>query len=465
MKRSPSVLICTVVALSGTLALGLPPSAARSAWGGTGSHLVRSFGRAGHLIPPGSSSSRVAIDRHGRILVASGNRHALLVTRYGPQGRLDRGYGEGGQAEVSLERFVRRPDPEQEGGGSGVAEPSAIAVAPNGKVFVAGTIDTDLGGGTGGRSLLAALRPNGAIARGFAGPHDANPFPGQRELELTVHAIVPRAGKLLLAGQSGSKVIVDRLEADSRFDPTFGVGRRPGQVALPPPPQNRTRYFANAGFEGVLPGPHGTIYAAGFDLGALMLVKLKPDGSLDHGFAGHGILELNPSARRACACFTRGYLARDSRGRLLVAGSLEETSGVSHHKQVVVARFAPDGRLDRGFGLQGFARLGTGTTTAASGLNVDRRGRIILVGSTAVAHPATEDPPTGLAVFRLTADGSPDRSFFGDGLFSSRFHSRAAGASNVVIAPDGDLLVAGVLLRRSRAHNLTLGVLARIQSG
>jgi uncharacterized delta-60 repeat protein len=236
-------------------------------------------------------------------------------------------------------------------------------------------------------------------------------------------------------------------------------------VPLPPPPKNRSRYYADAGFEGVLVGPHGAIYAAGSDLGALLLVKLNPDGSLDHSFAGHGFVELNPSARRACGCFTRGYLARDSRGRLLVAGSLEETSGITHHKQMVVARIAADGSLDRSFAMHGFARLGTGTTTGASGLKVDHQGRIVLVGSTPTAKPDRHEAPTGLAVFRLLADGHPDHSFFGDGLFASRFHSRSAVASNLVIAPDGDLLVAGGLLRGSRADSRELGAVARFTSG
>ena len=149
--------------------------------------------------------------------------------------------------------------------------------------------------------------------------------------------------------------MIVRLDADGTLDPTFGVGRRPGQIALPPRPENCTRYYVGAGFESVLPGPHGTLYAAGFDLGALMLARLSPDGSLDHDFAGHGLVELNPSSTRACGCFARGYLARDPRGRLLVAGSLEKESGVTH-----VARFEPDGRLDHTFADRGFARLGTG---------------------------------------------------------------------------------------------------------
>jgi uncharacterized delta-60 repeat protein len=418
------------------------------------------FGDHGRLIAPGSTGALVAVDRAGRILVGGGDRRALLVTRYHPDGSLDRGFGIGGTAEVDLERFVRGEEAAEEQGGSGVAQPTAIAVATDGSILVAGTLNLNTNGGDDEVSVIGRLRREGAVDGSFGGGHESEVPSGQRTIGFAVEAIVPEAGKILLAGRSSGGVVA-RLDADGTLDPSFGVGRRPGQVALPPRPKNRTRYYVDAGFEGVLPGPHGTLYAAGSDLGALMLVRLNPDGSLDHDFAGHGIVELNPSSRHACGCFTRGYLARDAQGRLLVAGSLEEESGITHHKQIVVARFEPDGRLDRGFADRGFARLGTGTTTSASGIKVEAGGSIDVVGSTPTAHPDSPDAPTGLAVFRLRPDGTPDRTFSGDGLFTSRFHSRSASATGAVIAPDGDLLVGGLLYRHRRARSVERGLVVR----
>jgi uncharacterized delta-60 repeat protein len=459
MRRIVALLLVVLLALAlawASTAIGSGPARP--------TRLDRAFGDRGRLVEPGSTGARVAVDGAGRILVAGGTRRALLVTRYHPDGSLDRGFGTDGTAEVSLQRFVRGEEAAEEQGGSGVARPTAIAVAADGSILVAGTLNPNTN--TSGRevSIIGRLRRDGAVDGSFGGGREPEAPPGQRALGLTVAEIVPQAGKILLAGMTSRGVIV-RLDADGTLDPTFGVGRRPGQVALPPRPKNRTRYYVDAGFESVLPGQHGTLYAAGFDRGALMLAKLNPDGSLDHDFAGHGLVELNPSSTRACGCFTRGYLARDPHGHLLVAGSLEEESGVTHDKQIVVVRFEPDGRLDRTFADQGFARLGTGTTTSASGVEVDRGGRIAVVGSTPTAHPDRPDAPTGLAVFRLRPGGGLDPTFFGDGLFTSRFHSRAAFGTNAAFAPGGDLLVAGLLYRHRRARTIERGLVVRFGVG
>jgi len=412
------------------------------------SHLDRSFGRGGHLLTPGLTPGRVAMDRAGRILTASGSAQALLVSRYLPDGRLDRSFGKGGTAEVSLERFASGPEPEEEREGSGIAEASALAIQGDRRILAAGTMDTDFGQ----VSVLARLRPGGRIDATFDRGDRSSSASGQRDLGLAVNSILPLRDKIVLAGTT-HRAAVWRLERDGGLDPSFGVGRRPGKVALPPPPEGRTHYHVEASFGGVLPGPRGTLFAAGFDLGALLLAQLRRDGALDRHFAGHGMVEVNPSARRGCGCFAGGFLARDGHGRLLIAGSLEARSGTSRHKRAVLARYFADGELDRSFDDGGFVRVGANTATYVNGVLVDREGRVILTGSSAAARPEHGDGPQSFTVIRLLPNGERDPSFFGDGVFKSRFGGSAATATQAVAGSGGDLVVAGAVyhgLRRGR---------------
>jgi uncharacterized delta-60 repeat protein len=183
-------------------------------------------------------------------------------------------------------------------------------------------------------------------------------------------------------------------------------------------------------------------------------VRLRRDGALDRTFAGHGMVEVNPSDRPRCGCFTGGFLARDRRGRLLVAGSLETRNGLARLKQSVVARFHTDGKLDRSFGDAGFARVSANTATYAAGLAIDQQGRIVLTGSSATAHPGHNDGPQSFTVIRLQPNGHRDPTFFGDGVFKSRFGGSAAIATNPQLDPSGALTVGGAVYHGLRQGRL-----------
>ena len=157
--------------------------------------LDRAFGDRGRLVEPGSTGARIAVDGAGRILVAGGTRRALLVTRYHPDGSLDRGFGTDATAEVSLQRFVRGEEAAEEQGGSGVAQATAIAVGVDGSILVAGTLNLNTNTSAREVSIIGRLRRDGAVDGSFGGGHEPEAPPGQRALGLTVAEIVPRPGR------------------------------------------------------------------------------------------------------------------------------------------------------------------------------------------------------------------------------------------------------------------------------
>jgi uncharacterized delta-60 repeat protein len=103
--------------------------------------------------------------------------------------------------------------------------------------------------------------------------------------------------------------------------------------------------------------------------------------------------------------------AIDSRGRIVAGGF----SGDIHSRgYFTLARYLPDGSLDRSFGTGGIAV--TGLEGTAFSVAIDRVGRIVAAGS-ARGAPAGSD----LAVARYHSDGSPDTSFGTGGVVTTDF--------------------------------------------
>jgi uncharacterized delta-60 repeat protein len=136
----------------------------------------------------------------------------------------------------------------------------------------------------------------------------------------------------------------------------------------------------------------------------------------------------------ADAPFIANAIARDRRtGKLVVAGGYGQGS-------ILVIRLTADGRLDRTFGAQhsGFATVAVGGT--ANSLAIERDGRILVGGSNANV------PGRPFVVAGFTRAGVLDRPFGRRGVAQVRFwNARAAAGTNVgtlVSMPDGGVIAA-----------------------
>src|SRR5688572_16932827 len=94
--------------------------------------------------------------------------------------------------------------------------------------------------------------------------------------------------------------------------------------------------------------------------------------------------------------------------------------------------------LDLNYGADGRAivELGMGSSSVESVLAAALQpgGRVLMVGATAASE---------MALVRLTAEGTRDASFGIDGAVRYREGTAAAQANDVIVLPDGRLLVAG----------------------
>jgi len=146
-------------------------------------------------------------------------------------------------------------------------------------------------------------------------------------------------------------------------------------------------------------------------------------------------------------------MARDSRGRLIVAG--EVTPGNDEEWDVagiVLGAFRPNGTLDRSFGREGFSdAAGSG----ASGVAVLPDQRIVAVGFTNRGNSPALNWHYGTTITRFNSDGSPDESLSGNG------HAEGLGGQagrDVVVQANGRIVVAGIKTQYYQSVGLVAGL-------
>lgn len=171
----------------------------------------------------------------------------------------------------------------------------------------------------------------------------------------------------------------------------------------------------------VVAGDSGGAGPAGFQV-----VRLTRDGYLDFTFAGDG-----KQAVPFGAIDRANAIALQPDGKIVLAGSTGD--GVSNH--FAVARLNADGSLDTTFDGDGKLVLDLGAHDEATAVLVQPDGKLVVAGF-------TDAGAADFAVVRLTADGSLDPTFSGDGKATADFvgEDLARGAA---LQPDGKVVLAG----------------------
>lgn len=125
-------------------------------------------------------------------------------------------------------------------------------------------------------------------------------------------------------------------------------------------------------------------------------------------------------------------------GKIVLAGS-NFVSGSGLPESLAVARVNADGSADLTFGQGGKMTLSAVGIMRADAVTIQADGKIVLAGVTA----ATVGGVGKLLIVRLTADGAPDTSFNGTGIFSTLVAGEGASAATVAALPGGKILAAG----------------------
>jgi uncharacterized delta-60 repeat protein len=152
------------------------------------------------------------------------------------------------------------------------------------------------------------------------------------------------------------------------------------------------------------------VLVAGYSIKAPYGVRLavaayQGDGSLDPYFGDGGILLSNAEGGMSAEA-----MAIDSSGQIVVAGSNSDRGSSGGP---LVARLSLEGSPDPGFG-GGDGMVRVPVKMKVSAIRTDGDGGIFIAGP--LGGIPWPDGDAEFAVFHLARDGSPDRSFGGDGL-------------------------------------------------
>lgn len=169
---------------------------------------------------------------------------------------------------------------------------------------------------------------------------------------------------------------------------------------------------------------------------------LAAPGDLDGTFGTDGIVQTDFAGRADIA----RAVTIQSNGRIVAVGS-------SGHR-FAVARYRADGSPDASFSFDGVLKTEVGEAGSAEAVAVQGDGGILVAGG------ATRR----FVVVRYLADGSVDRRFGGDGIVKIGFDDGAASAEDVVVQPDGRILLAGGVTGLSGGFFFGRFALARLEA-
>jgi uncharacterized delta-60 repeat protein len=229
------------------------------------------------------------------------------------------------------------------------------------------------------------------------------------------------------------------LWAAGDFDPSFGGGD--GGAVVDFATTGTDADFARAMAVDPATGKivlAGTTGGGGNTDDRIALARLKPDGSPDPSFDGDGLVAFPVLAPSDVEVTDVAISPLD--GKIVVVGDYRDySSGSGALSDWLIARFNPDGSIDKTFDGDGIVILDGGSHFGDTlyGVTVQSDGKIVATG---VATQATSN----LATLRFNDNGSPDLTFNGTGKSIVDFFGGVDFASDVLYQPDdGKIVVAG----------------------
>jgi len=364
-----------------------------------------------------SPAYSVAIQADGKIVAVGGTGmytvggydNNVALARYNPDGSPDPTFGDEGRIATQLEFF-------QEGHG--------VAIQNDGRIVVAAS-PTYRGTGT---VSLARYRSDGTPDASFS----ENGWVDLPWVGRAFAVAVQPDGKILSFGAGARRgIALARYLPNGDLDPAFGTD---GLVTTSPGPDRSTAYALGI-------QPDGRIVVAGGAAGAVLLARFEADGTADRAFGSNGLV----TARFAPGPNIAYALVIQPDGGIVVAGQAGDA--------LLLARFEPNGSLDRTFGRGG--RTITDLTTNADigrGVALQADGRIVVAGGRGMVFEQGGLPRRGESVvIRYQHDGALDSSFSRHGLSTTAFGERVGIANSVAIGASERIVVVGLAGRREKS--------------
>lgn len=177
--------------------------------------------------------------------------------------------------------------------------------------------------------------------------------------------------------------------------------------------------------------PDGKIVVAGDQQNKLAVLRYRPNGTLDSSFGGDGIVTTNLTDSDEFAT----ALAIQPDGKIIVVG-------VSDERYLIMARYLPDGKLDKKFADNGkyVSTVIPDGFTLATGIVLLPNGRFI-ISATTFAEETTLD--YDFMLVRFKKNGQIDTNFGDEGIILNDFVGANDLTYDIVQQPDGKLIQVG----------------------
>jgi uncharacterized delta-60 repeat protein len=279
-----------------------------------------------------------------------------------------------------------------------------VLVQRDGKIAIAAEDGSDL--------VVWRLNADGSLDRGFGNEGKAVVSFGVPTW--TVGAAL-QGDKVVVAGVTGDYSVVARLDGRGKLDPTFAPGGDDGDGKL--------TLNENLSATAIVVEHDGRIVLAGtaFSLNTVedfALARLSVNGALESTEFDPGEFGGRDDARAVAVA---------PGGRLVVVGSTGKPEDVAY---IGLARYLGDGKLDDTLAGTGLLKLGPGS---GSSVFAQPDGRIVFTGR----------GETGGVVGRLTGRGAPDPTYGDAGYAATGVASNVRGGNILgALRPDGSVLVA-----------------------
>ena len=383
------------------------------------------------------ATGKTVVAAQADIITSTGSPDEVFtVTRYNPDGSLDTSFGSGGTAETDFQANF---------GPSSLEQVAGVAVLPGGKVVLAGEVSLAQSNSTG--FGLVRFNPDGSLDTSFGTGGEVFTNVGPSGLAVPAGlAVDPATGKIVVAGTSvdfstgfSEDFGLVRYNTNGSLDSTFGTG---GIVTT------NFGNFTAAGAAGVALSPGSQIVVAGTFFGAsgnqeVLVTRYNANGSLDTGFGSGG--SVFTGFPQSTTPVVAGVAVDPNTSKIVVAGTTQ-TFSTGFIEDFFVSRYNTNGSLDNTFGTGGIVTtdFGPGNPAIASGVVVQPDSRIVVVGTeeNSSIGPSTDE----FAVVRYNKGGGLDGSFGTGGIVLTSFGTNEpASASAVALAPNGDILVVGIV--------------------
>ena len=242
-------------------------------------------------------------------------------------------------------------------------------------------------------------------------------------------------GKIIAAGLtyngSNEDFLVIRYTTDGNYDNTFG-----------------NNGIDTIDFGGLMDDamslaiqPDGKIIVAGYSYNTsfetyISIVRLKYDGSLDPSFGNNG--KINDNYSLSINSINSVIIQPD--GKILIGGCC--------NGDFFITRYKSDGAIDSTFGINGFAITDFNVSyDIIQKIALQNDGKIIASG---ISDNNTTDNDFALA--RYNNDGTLDTTFSIDGLLTTAIGTSHDYARDMVLQPDGKILVGGKVVHENISH-------------